>query len=214
MDLPFSHDAFLDVFGAYNTRLWPAVVLLWVLTAAAAWRWRSAPRSQARPIFALLALHWAWSGIAYHWLFFRPINPVAALFSAGFVVQAVLFAWLALRSRSYDMATDPMRTSIAGALLVYGLIYPIIGLGTALEYPRLPLFAVPCPTTLVTAGVLIGTNGVPRIVVIVPILWAVIGSSAAFMLGIYADLALVAAGALLAVDVLAPTLLGRRSATA
>ncbi len=35
MNLPFSHDAFLDVFGAYNTALWPAVVALWLATAAA-----------------------------------------------------------------------------------------------------------------------------------------------------------------------------------
>jgi len=33
MNLPFSHDAFLDVFGAYNAAVWPAVMLLWLVTA-------------------------------------------------------------------------------------------------------------------------------------------------------------------------------------
>jgi hypothetical protein len=33
MELPFSHEAFLDVFCAYNSLLWPGVVLLWVVTA-------------------------------------------------------------------------------------------------------------------------------------------------------------------------------------
>jgi hypothetical protein len=52
--------------------------------------------------------------------------------------------------------------------------------------------------------------GVPRFINIVPILWAVIGSSAAFVLGIRADLALVAAGVLLALDTLAPSALGEK----
>ena len=33
MRLPFTHDEFLDVFGAYNTLLWPLEVILWLLTA-------------------------------------------------------------------------------------------------------------------------------------------------------------------------------------
>ena len=28
MPLPFTHDQFLDVFGAYNRALWPAVILI------------------------------------------------------------------------------------------------------------------------------------------------------------------------------------------
>ena len=75
----------------------------------------------------------------------------------------------------------------------------------------MPLFAVPCPTTLVTAGLLLTAAGVPRWVNIVPILWAVVGSSAAFALGIRADLALVVAGALLALDTLVPSALGARA---
>jgi hypothetical protein len=47
---------------------------------------------------------------------------------------------------------------------------------------------------------------------IVPILWAVIGSSAAFVLGIRADLALAAAAALLALDTVVPSALGVKEA--
>lgn len=39
MTLPFSHDAFLDVFGRYNIALWPVVLCLWLATAWTAWRW-------------------------------------------------------------------------------------------------------------------------------------------------------------------------------
>ena len=47
---------------------------------------------------------------------------------------------------------------------------------------------------------------------IVPVLWAVIGSSAAFVLGIRADLALAVAGALLALDTFVPSAFGAKAA--
>jgi hypothetical protein len=74
------------------------------------------------------------------------------------------------------------------------------------------LFAVSCPTVLLTAGILLASTGVPRLFNLVPIIWAAIGSSAAFALGIRADLALAVAGAALAFDSLAPSALGARPA--
>ncbi len=210
MELPFSHDAFLDVFGAYNTLLWPAVVLLWATTAGVVIRWFRTGRLNGRTLFALLAVHWAWSGIAYHWFFFHGINRAAAVFAVLFVLQAAAFAWLAIMSRGHVLMNGSPRGLVGGALVLYGLVYPLIGLALGLEFPRLPLFAVPCPTTLVTAGFLVTSVDVPPWVNVLPILWAVIGSSAAFVLGIRADLALVVAGAMLAVDTVAPRALSRR----
>jgi hypothetical protein len=211
LNLPFSHDAFLDVFGAYNVQLWPAVAALWVVTAILVLRWMRNGRTEGRGPFALLAVHWAWSGIAYHWFFFRQINPAAAVFGAMFVLQAVLFAWLALTSRArltFDWRTRGM---LGGGLITYGLLYPLVGIVFGLHYPRMPLFAVPCPTTIVTAGLLLTSAGIPRAVTVVPILWAVIGSSAAFVLGIRADLVLAVAAALLVLDTLLPSALGARA---
>jgi hypothetical protein len=220
LELPFSHDEFLDVFGAYNSLLWPAVAVLWVATAALVWRWLRTGRLNGRVVFALLAVHWTWSGVAYHWLHFRDINPAATLFGALFVLQGALFAWQAVASaRSATTVASGLRGvfsvprgAIGAVLVLYGLLYPVIGLAFGLEYPRLPLFAVPCPTTLVTAGFLVATVGTPRWLAIVPIVWAGIGGSAAFALGIWADLALVVAGAVLALDTLAPSALGPAAA--
>jgi hypothetical protein len=105
-----------------------------------------------------------------------------------------------------------VRGAVGGALVLYGLIYPLIGFTLGLEYPRLPLFAVPCPTTLITVGFLVAAVGAPRVAAVVPVLWAVVGSSAAFALGIRADLALVVAAALLVLDVVVPSALGWRTA--
>jgi len=211
MNLPFSHDAFLDVFGAYNAAVWPAVMLLWLVTAGVVFALFRTGRLNGQALFWLLALHWAWSGVAYHWFFFRSINPAAPIFAMLFIMQAAVFVWLAVVSRGSTRLSPDLRGIIGGALVVYALAYPLVGVAFGLEYPRLPLFAVPCPTALITAGLLVTATDVPRLVNAVPILWAAIGSSAAFILGIRADLALVVAGAVLAVDTLAPSALGRRA---
>ena len=210
MTLPFGHDQFLDVFGAYNSVLWPAVVLLWIVTTGVVFGWLSGRRVDGRVLFALLAVHWAWSGIAYHWAFFRSTNPAAPVFAAMFILQAALFTRIAFVSRAYAQAGFSVRGVAGGALVIYGLLYPLVGLFLGLESPRLPLFAVPCPTTLVTAGLLVTSVGVPRSSNVLPFLWAVVGSSAAFSLGIRADMALIVAGAVLALDLLAPAALGAR----
>jgi hypothetical protein len=214
LELPFTHDAFLDVFGAYNAAWWPAAVVLWVATAWLAVQWMRRGRLSGRVAFGLLAIQWAWSGIVYHAFYFRAINPAALFFAAGFLVQAALFAWLAATSRGHVGGGLTLRIGLAGALVGYALIYPLLGLAFGLRYPRAPLFAVPCPTALVTAGWLLAAEGVPRVVNVLPLLWAVVGSSAAFALGIRADLALVAAAALLTVDTVAPSLLGGRTTIA
>ena len=198
MMLPFTAAQFLDVFGAYNTALWPVVLVLWVATVVVAVRWMTTGLP-SRAIWTLLAVHWAIAGIAYHWIFFRRINPVAAIFAGFFVVQAAIFAWLAATSRGRVILDRSLRSIAGAAFVAYGLVYPFIGLAAGLSYPRAPMFAVPCPTTLVTAGVLLASTSTPRWANIIPVLWAFVGASAAFALGIRADLMLVVAGLGLAI---------------
>jgi hypothetical protein len=195
MNLPFSEKEFLDVFGAYNRALWPVVIALWAMTAAVVAQWLRTRRLAARRVWSLLAVHWAWSGVVYHWLFFRRINPAALLFGALFVAQAMLFISLAATAKGEVRAETSPRSLLGAALAAYGLVYPFVGLALGLRYPRVPLFAVPCPTTLVTAGLLVASVRVPRVVSVIPMVWAAIGAFAAFALGIRADFALPVAGA-------------------
>ena len=207
MNLPFSHEQFLDVFGAYNTRLWVVGGLMWVASAAMAWAWFQG-RATRRALFVLLAVQWAWSGIAYHWLFFRAINPAATVFAALFVAEALLLGWAAaLRSARTGVPPSPVRRLVAAAFVMYALAYPFLGFALGLRYPRMPVFAVPCPTTLLTTGFLVA-EGAPRSVMVLPMAWAVIGGSASLLLGIPADVGLVAAAVVLATDMVAPRLLG------
>src|SRR5688572_19040011 len=109
MTIPFTHDAFLDVFGRYNTLSWPAVAGLWVLTGGGVSGWPRGGRLGGRTAFALLAAHWGWSAVAYHWAFFRPISPAATWFAVAFLVQAMLLAWLAASQRRVVIADRSAR---------------------------------------------------------------------------------------------------------
>jgi hypothetical protein len=119
MQLPFTEPQFLDVFGAYNARVWPVVLGLWVATL---WYSERFVRGQAGSVAlsALGAIHWAWSGLVYHALFFTRINPAAWLFAALFVLQAVAFMWLGIVRRSlifhFKVCLRRTRTWTVGAV--------------------------------------------------------------------------------------------------
>jgi Family of unknown function (DUF6064) len=200
MALPFTRDAFLDVFAAYNTSWWLIAFAFWILTLTA---FVSVARGhdESRWTFGLLAVQWGWSAVAYHAILFSRINPVAWAFAAIFLVQAGLLVWYGAADdrlrfgQGRAIARHPALGMIAYGLIAYGLLYPFIVLAGGHVYPRLPTFGVPCPTTIVTIGfMLLVDERLPVALVVVPLLWSVIGGSAAFTLGMHADLALIVSG--------------------
>ena len=211
MSLPFTHDQFLDDFAAYNSALWPSVVILWLLTAAAV-GWMASGRVGGRWIAWLLALHWLWAGAVYHLGYFAEINPAARMFGIAFIFQAVLFVWFGLTRSRLEFRWGSgrgLRSGLAVFFSVYALAYPILIVATGLDWPRMPAFGVPCPTTLLTVGLLLSVQSVPRIVGVIPLAWCVIGGSAALLLGVIPDFALLLAGVTLLVDLVAPQVLSR-----
>jgi hypothetical protein len=212
--LPFTHAQFLDVLGAYNAVLWPVAALLWLATLAATVQLLRG-RTRAGSVAALLALHWAWSGIAYQAVFFTRINPAAWGFAGLFVLGAAAFGWLGVvRHRlAFDIGWTA-RHILAGVFIVYALAYPGLVLLTGLRWPRIPAFGVPCPTTLFTAGLLLAAvPPVPRWVFVAPILWALIGGSAAVTLGVTPDYMLFVAALAMLGYAIKPDMLARERAT-
>lgn len=195
MTLPFTHDAFLDVFGVYNGAMSPAVVALWLLAAAAVGL-ASAGRSVGRFVTVVLAVQWTWSAVAYHLLYFTGINPVAFAFAALFLVQAAFLTAAAWR-RSVHLSPPTTLRAVAGAAIaVYSLAYPFLSAALVGDYPRIPTFGVPCPVTLLTIGLLLMSAPLRRGLLIVPVIWTAIGGSAALLLGVTTDFALPVAGVL------------------
>jgi len=196
--MPFTDTQFLDLFGAFNTALWPVLVALWLATLAVAIQLVRG-RARSDVVWILASVHWAWSGIAYHAVFFTRINPAAWVFAAGFVMQAIGFMWWAVRrGRSAFVWQHTLRCHAAAVFLGYALLYPGLVVLAGHTLPRAPAFGVPCPTALFTAGLLFAaTPRVPWGLLVVPILWAVIGGSAALLFAMTPDLMLFVAGATL-----------------
>jgi hypothetical protein len=200
MQLPFTKEQFFDLFVAYNGALWPAAVALWVASAAIVALRLSARLLSDRWISALLVAHWTWSALAYHVTFFTRINTAAWLFAALFLAQAVLFLRVGIIQRRLSFAPwNNAWAPLAWGLIAYSLAYPAINAIDHRSLLRIPTFGLPCPTTIFTAGVLMLATPRSWSLSIVPVIWSAIGGSAAFLLGVYADIALPIAGIALAI---------------
>jgi hypothetical protein len=195
--LPFSQDAFFALFEQYNRAIWPAQIMAYVLALGAlALAARPVPQS-GRAIAAILALAWAWNGIVYHALFFATINFWADIFGGFFVLQALLLVWTGVVRDKLAFRVGGDAFSWTGvALAVFALaIYPLIGWLLGHAWPRAPMFGVtPCPMTIFTMGMLLMARRVPLHLVAIPVLWSLIGGTAAWFLGVTEDLALPVAG--------------------
>lgn len=195
--LPFTTEQFLNVFQSYNEFVWPMQIVLVVgaLALAALPIWK--PSFSNRLIAVGLAVLWLWMGVVYHLLHFTTINPAAYLLGGLMIVQALLFlnAGVIRPELSFQPSWDAFGI-VGGLLLAYALsIYPLLGAIFGHTYPRSPTFGVPCPTTMFTFGLLMWTDrAVPKYLLVIPVLWTLVGSSAAWLLGMWEDLGLLAAG--------------------
>lgn len=198
--LPFTVDQFLGVFEQYNQAIWPMHILVYLLGIAAIFFAVKQTQYTNQIISIVLAFFWAWIGIVYHLVYFSTINGAAIGFGALFIVQAILWLIFGVFLPKLSFQLEINSYSIVGvALIIYAmLIYPIIGTLLGHGYPRSPSFGVaPCPTAIFTFGLLLWTNTkLPKVVLLIPLLWSVLGFWAAFSLGIREDIGLLLAGVL------------------
>ena len=189
--LPFGPDQFFGVFRAYNLAVWPAQPIAYLFAVLALALIGRAQRFGSQAIVSILALGWAWTGLVYHGLFFAEINPAARIFAAGFLLEAVLLLEAGvLRNALAFTWSRTGRTVAAAGLVVYAtLLYPLLGSWTGHGYPDAPSFGItPCPLTIFTFGLLLlAPQPLPRRVLIVPILWSLVGGSAAILLDVPQD---------------------------
>lgn len=196
--LPFTVDQFYAVFVRYNEAIGPAPIvayLLGVIALAAAWR------GGDRIVAGVLALFWLWTGVGYHWLFFTNVTNMAWLFGALFVIEAALLGWLGLvRNATTFGAPRGWTGAIGVALVVYAMVlYPVLGLAAGHAYTAMPLFGVaPCPMTIFTFGLFLLARKLPLLLMVAPVLWSLIGGSAAFLLDVPQDWVLFVSGLLTA----------------
>ena len=193
MNIPFSVEQFFEVFARYNQSVWPMQVILNLLAFAAIVLLFRAGLWQSRFVSAVLSFLWVWMAIAYHFAFFATINPAAWLFGCLFLAGALWFVWIGVIKGNIQFhAASGIRSWTGGLLITFALIiYPVLGYLLGHRYPAVPTFGLPCPTTIFTLGMLLFTvTPVPWSIFVVPLLWAAVGSIAAFQLRVLQDLGL------------------------
>jgi hypothetical protein len=200
MNLPFTADQFISVFTRYNEAIGPLPILAYALAALSLFLVFRRPAAASRVVPLVLAGMWAFTGIAYHLVSFSAINPAARLFGALFVLQAIFFAVEAFRGRvAYTFSIRKMRSRMGVIMVLFSsVIYPIIGAASGHGYPNGPVFGLtPCPLVIFTFGTLLLTDRtLPKYLVAIPLMWALVGSTAARALGIHEDTGLLVTGLL------------------
>jgi hypothetical protein len=192
MKLPFTFEEFLAVFREYNARVGYAP---WLLTAlalmAVALAFTKRPWRH-RAIGVTLAGFWIWAGAVYHWAFFSRINGAARPFGALFVAQGVLILVAVARGR-LRFFPRPSVSGVTGLLLVFYalVVYPVLGWLEGHGYPDGPSFGVPCPVVIFFFGIVLWSlESLSAVLLVIPVLWAAVGTSAALQLGMREDFAL------------------------
>ncbi len=201
--MPFTVKEFIGVFRSYNISVWPFQVILIIsafLIIFLAFKHRN---YSSKVITSILIFYWFWIGLVYHILFFSHINPVAYGFGAIFILQAALFYKAGILDKKLNIIWQNNPTSYLGAILIFYalIIYPLLGMYFGHIYPENPTFGLPCPTTIFTFGILLwNKNGIPFYIIIIPVIWAVLGLSAALNLGIKEDLGLIISAIIFAAE--------------
>jgi Family of unknown function (DUF6064) len=194
--IPFSIEQFFQVFEKYNQAVYPiqfVLILVAVLMIALA---ASRKPSRNKIISGLLGVLWLWTGIVYHVIFFTAISPPAYLFGTFFIFQGLLFLYEGVVRNRLSFRASRRFDGILGAVfMAYALvIYPLIGYGLGRIFPASPTFGAPCPTTIFTFGLLLWADRkISLSLLIIPVLWSIVGTSAALRFGVKEDFGLLIA---------------------
>ena len=197
MNLPFSLADFLNVFKDYNQSIFPLQIVFYFIAFLCIYFLFTENKNTTRLISITLAFLWLWMGIVYHIIFFSKINAAAYVFGGLFILQGIMFAGCGLIRKKLSFEyTKSVNNYIGLVFLLYALIiYPVLGYNLGHAYPYSPTFGLPCPTTIFTFGILLFTNQkMPWHLLTIPLLWSVIGFTAALSLTIYEDTGLLVAG--------------------
>jgi hypothetical protein len=202
--LPFTHEEFIAVFRVYNTAIWPAQIVAYLLGGTILLLVLRLTPWAGGAIATILGLKWLWTGLAYHAVHFSAINRAGYGFAAFFVVQGLMLAWAGVAGHlEFRVRRGACRGVGLGMIIYAMLLYPAIGALAGQSYPAVPVFGVaPCPLVIFTFGVLLLADPLPLRLVIVPLLWSLVGGSAAFLLQVPQDWALLLSGILVAAALL------------
>jgi len=201
MKTPFTQEQFFQVFEKYNHAVFPLQLALFGFGILVVLLIHRDLKNKSLWIGGFLALLWLWTGIAYHLSFFTPINRAAYGFGGIFILQGIFFLIETFRGRLQFSQKNHTWQYIGYFFVLFGLIiYPLISYALSEFAAQTISLGLPCPTTIFTLGWLMFTSRqFPKYLLIIPILWALIGTGAAINFGVYQDYVMLIAAAATAI---------------
>jgi len=190
MKMPFTTEQFFSVFENYNASVFPVQLVFLFFGILAVYSTLSEKSGRNKVIGGLLVLIWIWIGIAYHIIFFASINPAAYVFGGFFILQGLFFyIETSVRKNLVFKYAGSVKGYLALFFILFGLIiYPVISFYLGGSVLKTISFGLPCPSTIVTFGFLMLTDRkFPGYLLVIPSLWAIIGTAAAVNFGVYQD---------------------------
>lgn len=197
MKTPFTIDQFFEVFKNYNETVFPAQIILYLISFIAIYLTFNPNSISNKVISSMLAFFWLWMGIVYHLVFFTTINSAAYIFGIAYILQSILFLTYGVFKNKFSFSFHSDIYGVTGILLILFalIIYPFLGYFLGHVYPSSPTFGLPCPTTILTFGLLLlNDKKCPVAIMIIPFLWSIVGFTAAFNFGMWEDTGLLIAG--------------------
>jgi hypothetical protein len=192
--MSFSLEMLLDYFAVYNERIWPMQLLGYVAGLLILVPLFRPGKVANQVVTGVLALQWLWVGFVF-WVPAASQMVMLYLPAALFAVEGALFLNALARGYLTYGPVDRADTILGLVFVAYALFgYSLVGLCVGHMYPHAvlsPLF--PCPTIVLTFGLLLFAQRVPRYLLVIPTLWALSGFLWLY-LGMYEDAGLVIAG--------------------
>jgi hypothetical protein len=170
-----------------------------------------------RLVAGFLAACWAWVGWAFHLERYATINWAATHFGAAFIAEAILLAVLAAFARGERLvaARRDVAFRTGAGMLLTALAYPAIGWAAGRDLVQSQAFGMaPDPTAIGTLGLLCCLRRPSRwLLGVIPVLWCLVNGAMLWAMDAPEAWLLLAAPALVAVEV-ARTTARRRQASA
>lgn len=190
MEIPFTTQEFFEIIERYNQTIFPAQIIILGLGILLVVILHSKIKSKNKIIGGSLGVLWLWTGIAYHLAFFTEINKAAYVFGALFVLQGLIFIieTFLRKKLEFDFKGTVM-DYIAYFFIIFGIvIYPALIYILENSLSKTISLGLPCPSTIFTFGFLMLTTlKFSKYVLIIPVLWTIVGTTAAYKFSVYPD---------------------------
>lgn len=184
--LLFSADTYYRLFELYNTAIWPAHIVVLVLSGL--WFYfliRPKPWS-GKLLFTFLGTTWLWIAWGYHVSHFTSVNWAASYYAIGFALEGLLLILAGGSGKARPIPFNTHWTSRVGAGLIgFSLILqPLITPLSGRPWTQVELFALaPDPTVIATLGILLLVDRIRWLLLPIPIIWCLISSATLWTMG-------------------------------